>query len=145
MLGKEFINVPVPADRVEEVYAVLGQPRQSAAEATPAQEHPAENPPIEEALVIRAYEESPPGMVAVFDYLSEHPDRHVPMKELADGVGRRPDQVGGVLGAYGRRRKNRYGHAKSWPFSSSWDWDTNQGRYKMSAEVAAIIAKARES
>jgi len=143
-----FINIPVPIDRVDEVYAVLGKPRTTTSAPAPAPEAPAaasEVPTAElpEDLILRAYRESPPGMKAVFDYLADRPKQEVPMTELAAGIDRKPNQVSGVLGAFGRRWKNRYHQTGGWPFSSWWDWDESQMHYRMSEEVAAVIRKAR--
>lgn len=143
-----FINIPVPIDRVDEVYAVLGKPRAATRAPVAQPEAPDAKPAapaaaVAEDVIVRAYRESPPGMKAVFDCLADRPEQEVPMKELAAGIDREPKQVSGVLGAFGRRWKNRYHQTGGWPFASWWDWDESQMHYRMSADVAAVIREAR--
>lgn len=146
-MDKQFVNIPVPADRVDEVYAVLGRAKAPAApiEAKPEDIDDAvgaQPGALDEALIIRAYRESPPAMVAVFDYLASHPSKDVGMGELAKGVGTTPKRLSGALGAYGRRKKYRYHQTDAWPFKAWWDYVNGHAVYHMSGEVAAIIKKA---
>lgn len=109
---QEFVNVPVPKERVLEVYALLGQGKRSASATLGelAEEWT-------EKMVARAIRESPAGMRAVFQYLSSHPDQDITMEELAKGIKRERSQMPGILGAFGRRCRYRY-RVSTWPFES---------------------------
>ena len=137
--------VPVPEDRLQEVYAVLGRPKGEGGAAGA----PPSSPPggdggssIDEELIVRAYRESPPRMVKFLDYLATHPDEIVSSGTLAQDLGITWNQLAGVLGAFGRRWKNRYQQKGSWFFESHWNFDENHQDYKMPAAVADIIKGA---
>jgi hypothetical protein len=143
-VSQEYVNLPVPVDRVQEVYELLGRPKGSvvlAAPATPATQSEAVEPDLDKALLKRAYRESPDTMRKVFDHLADKADHDVPMEDLARAVGYHPHQMAGAFGAFGRRWKNRYhkGEDVKWPFGAWWDFDRNTMVYKMSAEAAAVI------
>jgi len=147
-MERQFVTIPVPADRVEDVYAVLARPKTPVAPTEVKAEDPQGGPQaqsggLDEALIVRAYRESPDGMRAVFDYLADHPDKDVGMGELAKGTNRDNKKLSGVLGAYGRRKQNRYGKKDAWPYAAWWDYLHGHAVYRMPAEVAVIITKAR--
>lgn len=140
-MAREFINMPIPVDRVQEVYDLLGRP---TAPASVAQSASAATEPeilVDGALLARAFRESPDSMKKVFRHLAKNPDRAVPMVELAQAVGYKPAEMAGALGAFGRRWKNRYhgGEDAKWPFDSWWDHENNTMVYKMSAAAAEVI------
>jgi hypothetical protein len=143
-MSQEYINLPVPADRIQEVYELLARPKGSA---TPAAASPSPDqaevgePALDKALLARAYRESPDTMKKVFDHLADNADHDIPMEDLAKAVGYHPHQMAGAFGAFGRRWKNRYhkGEDVKWPFGAWWDFDRNTMVYKMSAEAAAVI------
>lgn len=140
MGSQEFISIPVPLDRVQEVYEVLGRPRASA-QATVASTVDTPDGSIDVALVVRAYRESPPAMKKIFDFLASKPGKVSHMTEVAKAIGYTPNQTGGALGAFGRRWKNRYhgGQDTKWPFEAVWDHGVNMMRYSMDSETAKII------
>jgi hypothetical protein len=53
--------------------------------------------------------------------------------------------MSGMLGAYGRRWKNRYHHGSDakWPFKAEWDYVNGMAIYSMSSPVAKIIKAAK--
>jgi len=140
-MPQEFISIPVPVDRVQEVYEVLGRPRgpQPAVPTTSLPDKP--DAVLDAALLARPYRESQEAMKKVFDHLAENSDHDIPMEDLAKAVGYHPHQMAGALGAFGRRWKNRYhrGEDVKWPFAAWWDFDRNTMVYKMSAECAEVI------
>lgn len=141
---QDYINIPVPADRVQEVYELLARPKASPAEAvTPDSAQQGNGHPVpDNDITSRAYRESSEAMKKVFDHLAANPDRVVPMDELAKAVGYTgPSEMAGALGAFGRRWKNRYhgGKDTKWPFESWWDYERNMMVYRMSKEVADVI------
>jgi hypothetical protein len=138
-MAQDYVSIPVPSDRVQEVYELLARPKGAPA-PTPA----AGAVTVGETdpdLVVRAYRESSPKMKAVFNHLAANPDRVVKGNDLAAAIGYHPHQLAGALGAFGRRWLNRYhgGVETAWPFKSWWDSEINTMVYKMSAETADLI------
>jgi hypothetical protein len=130
----EFVNVPVPADRVQEVYALLARRPEEAA-VTGSRGWSREN-------LLRSYRESPEAMMKAFDYLAGHAGQEVTTKELAAAIGVTRSQLAGVVGAFGRRKKNRYGE-DDLPFRAVWSAGAGMVVYEMSPAVAAVINEAR--
>jgi hypothetical protein len=66
------------------------------------------------AAVRRAYRESGDRMRRVLRFLAGHPDVEVSSEEIADAINARYgwNTVAGMLGALGRRSKNRYGRTE---------------------------------
>lgn len=134
----EFIQVAVPKHRVLEVYALLAsEPGNGRSDQ---QQFPV--PGWDDELLRRAYGESPDSLANLLVYLSDRPDVIVTAQELAEGIGRTRQQLAGVLGAFGRRVKNRY-QMDSWPFEA-WE-DARKGMlvYRMDAHTAALIQTMR--
>jgi hypothetical protein len=130
----EFVNVPVPADRVQEVYALLAR-RPEEALVNGARGWSRDN-------LLRAYRESPEAMKKAFDHLADHANQEVTANQLATAVGVTRQQLAGVLGAFGRRKKNRYGE-ENLPFRAVWSAGAQMVVYEMSPAVATIINQAR--
>ncbi len=132
----EFVQVAVPKHRVLEVYALLASESEN-------DRHPISQKKWNDDLLRLAYDESPDGPADVIEYLSDRPDVIVTSQELSAGIGRTGQQLAGVLGAFGRRVKNRY-HMESWPFEA-WK-DAKQGTmvYRMDARTAELIRTMRE-
>jgi hypothetical protein len=93
-------------------------------------------------LVIRCYRESPPAMLAFMDLLAENPDRTMTSADIAGGIGRTSAQFAGVLGAFGRRVRNRYSMS-TWPFEAQWSDPAGMMMYRMTLDTARTIAIAR--
>lgn len=148
----EFIMVPVPHDRVQEVYEVLARPRRlnegsSKAEASSSHSNGAKN---WKSIVQKCYRESPPAMRYLLEHLARNAGKEVTSEELADAIGEAKDEKGytreqlaGVLGAFGRRWKNRYEggpeHGK-WPFDAEPSPEAGMFVYKMSPDMAKFLS-----
>jgi hypothetical protein len=130
----EFVNVPVPPDRVQEVYGLLARGAEEAA-VNGARGWSRDN-------LLRAYRESPEAMHKAFDYLAGHAGQEVSTEELAAAIGVTRSQLAGVVGAFGRRKKNRYGE-DDLPFRAVWSAGAGMKVYEMSPAVAAVINEAR--
>jgi len=147
-MATEFVMVPVPVERVREVYAVLAGEAPGDAPTKAADDEggdPASTLLMgdwSEELIARAYRESPGSIVGIFNYLSDNPGREVIADELAQHINRTRAQMAGALGAFGRRTKNRYGR-QSWPFHAWWSHESHRVIYKMDADVAEVIREAR--
>lgn len=145
MTPTNYHMVPVPEDRLQEVYAVLGRPGgEGNSTASSPQSPPGGNDdsPIDAALIVRAYRESPPSVVKFLDYLAEHPDETISSNDLAKHMGLTWNQLAGVLGAFGRRWKNRYQQKGKWFFDNAWNFEEGHQDYTMPAAVADIIKAA---
>lgn len=140
-----FINVPVPAERVEEVFALLAKPRPAGQGASPPTGSP---PPVVEGElpwdaenVRRFYKESSPNMQTFLKLLAEKAPGTVSSIEAGKDLPKGAQSVAGMLGAAGRRALNRHGRGLPW---RAWGQDTanHQGSetiFEMSQEVAAAI------
>lgn len=143
----EFVMVPVPSDRVMEVYAVLGRDHQSAVQSEPNPE--AIGPPAtreratDPAIIKRAYLESSEKMKAFLDCLADQPDEWISTEDVGNAIGYTWNQVAGMLGAFGRRWEHRYKEAGNWFFDNKWDHIENHQDYLMSPEAAGIIQELR--
>ena len=156
---EQFVMVPVPQHMVTDVYAFItsrspgsepaGSPPRGGGgkeSAAASDDDRADNQRQEwtEALLDRNWQESPPAMRAVLSFLADRSPQKTPITELAFAVyedGNR-NKLAGVLGAFGRRCKNRY-KTETWPFSAEWNWQTSLYEYSMPAWVAAIIIELR--
>lgn len=145
-MATEFVSIPVPVDRVQEVYELLARPKAQQPEARKASgEDALEDGGLTEAdrdILVRAYRESQETMRTVFKYLAERAGHSVLMTELAAGVGRTPRQMSGALGAFGRRFANRYAKdGAKWPFAAWWDYERGMMVYRLSPEAAEVVTK----
>jgi hypothetical protein len=127
-----YVNVPVPEDRVPEVYALLAQPRTAETQGNGWSRDE----------MVRAYRESSAAMKRVFEHLADRPGQEVGADELSSAVGVTRPQLAGVLGAAGRRFANRY-KKTAWPFEAQWISDAGMVVYEMTSDVADAIREAR--
>ena len=140
--------VPVPEDRLQEVYAVLGRPRGEEGAAGSAPSAPPSpggdgDSSLDSALIARAYRESSPAMAKFLDYLADHPDETISSVTLAEHMELTWNQLAGVLGAFGRRWKNRYQQQGKWFFGAYWNYAQGNQDYTMPSAVADVIKRAR--
>ena len=142
-MSPEYIQVPVPIDRVQEVYELLARPRVSA--DSPAADAIAGRPqPWSDELLVHAYEDSPEAMKKLLDTLAERHDQTVTMDELAGVLGLERGQVAGVLGAFSRRWKNRYRQGDgNLPYKAFTLSSAGMRAFSMSGPVAAAFERAR--
>jgi hypothetical protein len=142
-----FIMVPVPEDRVMEVYALLGRDSKTTEPEPPAAVSvTAETGSVlfDPDLVTRAYRESPPGMKAFLDYLADRSGEKVSSRVVGKDLGYTWNQVAGMLGAFGRRWRNRYGQTqKKWLFEDGWNFAESHQDYRMPENTARVIQEAR--
>lgn len=142
-MSQEYVSIPVPKDRVQEVYELLARPARTETSGPTAA--PPGNPrdaAEREDMVIRIYRESPDTMKSMLKVLASRAGHTVPMEEVAKGVNRTPKQMSGALGAFGRRFKHRYAEeAGQWPFEAWWNFELNTMMYRMSPRVADVINK----
>ncbi len=130
---EEWVEVLVPKQLVPDVYGLIAQ-RMSQGFANTSVT-------VDEELIDRMYRESPPAMRKFLELLADRPGADLTTAELSKAMIITPAQLAGVLGAFGRRRKNRYKGAKK-PFSARWDHALHTWTYQMDADAAGRIKKA---
>lgn len=136
----EFVYVPVPGEHLQAVYRLLASvgPDSNGSTATSqGTDNPAELPDPE--LVRRMYRESHDGHRRLMALLAQTPGEWIYTEDIARmlNVAKGARGVAGMLGAFGRRSKNRYGHKKPW--ISEWDGAREEARQMMPAAVAQVV------
>lgn len=161
----DFINVPVPADRVQEVYALLGGEGTSTvvgpsgaavappsvAEAVWTPQGDADDDDVQawtQSMLKRMYGESVGPMRAALDYLADRGGDEVTSRELAEALGlpKGVRSLAGMIGAFARRCWNRYDRYLPW--DSRWqpiqgDTVGTETVFCMPFEVAAVLVDLR--
>jgi hypothetical protein len=129
---EEFIYVPVPARWVGEIFARLH-------ELDLEDQSPKLTFVLDADLVTRMYEESHEQHRRLIDFLADNPDRWFYTSELAEALGleKGARAVGGMLGAFGRRAKNRYGGLTPW--ETEWDAGRGEAKHRMTEDVARYL------
>lgn len=130
---EEWVEVLVPQHLVPDVYGLIAE-RMAKGAATGS------TVGVDEALVERMFAESPPAMREVLLLLADNAGKELTTSEVTKAIEHTPAQLAGVLGAFGRRRKNRYKGAIK-PFVARWDHGEHTWTYRMSADVAEVIKR----
>ncbi len=91
-------------------------------------------------LLKRCYRESPSTMKAFLEYLTARPDRTFTFSQMADAIQRTPNELPGVLGAFGKRVRNRYSMDEL-PFEVNWSDEAGAKLYRMEAEIAGKLSR----
>jgi hypothetical protein len=127
----DFISVPVPNDRVTEVYELLAHPTPQSNGHWPLE------------LVARAMHESPPGPRAAFELLAERGDHGATTQELVQELDykRGGAALAGMFGAFGRRCLRRYGQT-SRLYVRVWDPGLHEARYTLKPEYREAVLAA---
>jgi len=117
-MNNDFVNVPVPAERVQEVYSLLAQqpaggssrPSVGGADAG-----------WTEALVVRMFKESADPMQHMLRMLADADGAEVSTNEIAAKLDlpKGAASVAGMAGAIGRRVNSRYS-MDGLPWTSRW-------------------------
>jgi hypothetical protein len=135
----EFIQFPVPSDRVAEVAVFLYGEPQAIPEAPPEPAVPMSAEQRNE-LLTRIYVESEPTFRRLLMLLADRPHPEDPMsyEDVTTSMGwPTPRSLPGALGAYGRRANFRY--RGYWPFERKWDDPTWSHYLAMDPDVAALF------
>jgi hypothetical protein len=140
----EYMNVPVPTDRLQDVYELLARVPEPAAAVSLTEDQDPRLPAGWSAFdIVRAYRESPDTMKTVLAHLSERPGVAVSGGELAGLIPYTRPQFAGTLGAFGRRIKNRYSKT-TWPIEAEANSADDEWHYRMSQGVAELIVAEME-
>jgi len=133
----EVVNVPVPVDRLQEVYALLAR---GPSPAPPDHQVLEEGYPAgwSEALVDRMFVESSGAMRRILTAIAQSSPGWVTTGEIADACGLTARQVIASLGPFEKRIRGRYAMSQ-WPFAAREFVDAGILKYSMSPEVAAHV------
>lgn len=143
----DLVQILVPRELVMDIYQFVSAHGDS--DSHRASDHDLNGNRIPDdwsaSLVRRMYAESPKHMRAILDTLAARADETVRADELIAVLSTsRGDQatsstLGGTLGAFGRRVRNRY-RKTSWPIKRHWDSDAHQMNYRMTSAVAQLLS-----
>jgi hypothetical protein len=127
----DYVYVPVPADRVEDVYRFL----LGLADADGAVDSDLDR------FVNRVYRESEEKFRRLLEFLADHPGTPLSTELVAEEIEleRGTASLAGMLGAFGRRSTNRYDDF--WPFERVYNSVDEQMELLMNPEVATILKR----
>ncbi|MBN2848415.1 MAG: hypothetical protein JXP72_08215 [Coriobacteriia bacterium] len=133
----ELVNVPVPVERLQEVYALLARDpsRPSTSHEVLQDGYPAG---WSKALVDRMFIESSSAMRRILVAIAQTSPKWVATGEIAAACGLTPRQVIASLGPFEKRVRGRYAMSH-WPFAARQFVDAGILKYSMSPEVAAHV------
>lgn len=130
----EFVSVPVPVHRVQEVYELLArEPLRTQAERQPAGDDPLEV--WTQPLIDRMFIESSSAMRRILLAIAEASPGWVTTRDIAASSGLTARQVVASLGPFEKRIRGRYA-MNSWPFEARQFVDAGMFKYSMSPETA---------
>jgi hypothetical protein len=135
----ELVQVAVPADRLMEVYALLGT---ANTPAESAQKPSGESKPWTDKDLTQLLGEASETIRGEAKYLAGRPDETVTSEEIASELNlpKGWNSLAGANGAWGRKLKNR-GYT-TFPWKTWYDANDGLARMMMTAEMAAIVNKA---
>ncbi len=139
----DFVSVPVPLDRVQEVYELLARrpirPTVGGVETEDGYEEG-----WNRALLDRMFLESSSAMRQILHAIAERSPAWVTTAEIAEASGLTARQVVASFGPFEKRVRGRYGSSR-WPFKTREFVDAGVFKYCMSVATASrIIALTSE-
>lgn len=131
----DHVYVPVPADRVDDVFRFL----LGLADTAGAIDSDLDR------LVNRVYRESDEKFRSLLELLARHPGTPLSTERVASELElyRGPASLAGMLGAFGRRANNRY--ESFWPFEKLYNSAEEQSELIMNSEVATIVERITDA
>lgn len=133
----EFVSVPVPADRVQEVYELLARPPFGRGSGRPVHDN-GDGEVWSRPLIDRMFVESSEAMRRILSAIAEVSPGWVTTSDISVASGLTPRQVVASLGPFEKRVRGRYGMSR-WPFEAREFVDAAVFKYSMSPETAARI------
>lgn len=134
-MSREFVNIPVPVERVDDVYELL------ARKPSPAATEPDEKD--EDARIVEAYRRTTDTTRQFLDILADHPGELIGAGEMERQLGRTSSQFRGHLGAFARLWSRTLKGGEHWFFNA---WGSGEGgtmEYRATVEVAEKIRRAQ--
>jgi|DewCreStandDraft_4_1066084.scaffolds.fasta_scaffold151555_1 hypothetical protein len=149
MVENELVAVMVPKHHLSKVYGFIAQLESASPTATSTPTEPAEDTgDWTSARVRRMVQESPQAMRDVLKAMADKAGAWVSVHDLASAISDKPkadwNTVAGVMGAFGRRVKNRYGIDKM-PFEKRYDHAAHCKMFRMSKEIAGQVLQALQN
>jgi hypothetical protein len=143
----DFVSVPVPAERVQEVYELLArQPARSSVGNVVTEDGYAEG--WNRALLDRMFLESSGAMRQILYVIAERSPAWVATAEIAESSDLTARQVAASFGPFEKRVRGRYGLSR-WPFETREFVDAGVFKYCMATEAAkrivALMAEVEQS
>ncbi|MBN1192129.1 MAG: hypothetical protein JXA36_00335 [Coriobacteriia bacterium] len=138
----EFVSVPVPTDRVQEVYELLSrEPFRPSAERNVGGDGRSEvwTP----SMIDRMFIESSSAMRQILLAIAEGAPGWITIKDISLVSGLTARQVAASLGPFEKRVRGRYSMS-SWPFEARHFVDAGIFKYSMSPETADRIITLAE-
>lgn len=138
----QYVQIPVPEHLVPDVMALIVARTEATAAAAPSVVESASADFLTASEVQKAWEASALPMRKVLAYLAARPGKNVAGDELATKVLGKTDRghsIAGMMGAFGKRMKNR--HGGRWPFEAKWNAIDARWEYCMPASIAAVLSK----
>ncbi len=133
-MAHEFVYIPVPVHWASQIHRRLAE----LDEASAIGRDPFAPQQRDELLVARMYLEAQSEQRRLMLELAKSPEQWFTTAELARALGYPSSRVlAGLLGAFGRKAKNRYGGRTPW--DSRWDSAAEVSRHSMRSEVAKTI------
>lgn len=133
----EFVSVPVPVERVQEVYELLArQPRRRPAIHQTTEDGYSDG--WNRALVDRMFLESSEPMRRILFTIAKASPDWVTTKDIADASGLTARQVVASFGPFEKRVSGRYAMS-CWPFEAREFVDVGSFKYSMSPVTAEVI------
>ena len=133
----EFVSVPVPVHRVQEVYELLSrEPLRPLTERQAAGDGRSEV--WTQPLIDRMFIESSSAMRRILLAIAETSPGWATTKDIATSSGLTARQVVASLGPFEKRIRGRYA-MNSWPFEARQFVDAGMFKYSMSPETADRI------
>ena len=132
-----FVMVPVPEERVQDVYALLGKPAESESRR-PSPDESQLSDEWSKDEIVRAYRESPATIKQMLRRLAEDSGTWISSDKLYRPLGYSSHQFAGMMGAFGRRVKNRYSKSE-WFFEYRWDDKVGMVVYRMNPPASEFI------
>lgn len=133
----DMVNVPVPVDRLQEVYALLARNafKPSISHQVLEEGYPAG---WSQALIDRMFTESSSAMRRILTGIAQRSPSWVTTSDIAEASGLSTRQVIASLGPFKKRVRGRYGMGH-WPFAARELADAGILKYSMSPEVAKQV------
>jgi hypothetical protein len=137
----EFVSVPVPLERVQEVYELLArQPSRLTAGQLVTEEGYEEG--WNRELLDRMFHESSSAMRRILCVIAERSPAWVTTAEIAEASGLTSRQVVASFGPFEKRVRGRYGLSR-WPFKTREFVDAGMFKYCMSPETSDRVIALR--
>lgn len=134
----EFVNIPVPVERVQDVYELLARPSAVRTATGPQETDNGYPEGWSQPMIERMFIESLSAMRSILCSIAERSPSWLSTSEIGAATELSPRQVIASLGPFEKRVRGRYGMNR-WPFEAREYVDAGISRYSMTEGTAAGI------